>query len=86
MDGDVSPYIAPPYDILSAADKEELLERNKDNVVAVDLPHVPPKELGPDEAYEAAARRLAKWQSWRVIRQDAEPAIYVYEQTYTWAQ
>ena len=85
MDGDISPYIAPPYDILTGADKERLLERSRENVVAVDLPHVPPKELGPHEAYEQAAATLAKWTSWGVIRQDAEAAIYVYEQRFTWA-
>jgi len=85
LDGDVSPYLAPPYDVLSAEDKQRLLSRSKDNVVAVDLPHVPPKELGPDEAYAAAADRLAKWQASGVLRQDTEPSIYVYEQTYTWA-
>ena len=85
LDGDISPYLAPPYDILSASDKRELLAQSKDNVVAVDLPHVPPKEVGPDEAYAAAADLLAKWRTSGVVRQDAEPSIYVYEQTYTWA-
>ena len=85
LDGDISPYIAPPYDILSADDKRRLLTGSRENVVAVDLPHVPPKEVGPPEAYAAAAQRLAKWQASGVIRQDEMPSIYVYEQTYTWA-
>lgn len=85
MDGDISPYIAPPYDVLSAAEKERLVEQNRDNVVAVDLPHVPATEPGPDEVYEQAAARLEKWKSWGVIRQDEQPAIYVYQQQYTWA-
>jgi len=83
--GDISRYIAPPYDILSAADKEALLGNSPDNVVAVDLPHVPAKELGPDEAYLAAAKRLAEWKTRGVIAQNGAPAVYVYEQTYVWA-
>jgi uncharacterized protein (DUF1015 family) len=85
LDGDVSPYIAPPYDILSASDKQRLLAKSKDNVVAVDLPHVPAKELGPHEAYTAAAERLEQWRASGVIRQEARRSIYVSEQTYTWA-
>ncbi|MGB2821650.1 MAG: DUF1015 domain-containing protein [Phycisphaerae bacterium] len=85
LDGDISPYIAPPYDILSPADKQRLLAGSKSNVVAVDLPHVPAKELGPEGAYTAAGERFEQWKASGVIRQDAEPSIYVYEQTYTWA-
>jgi len=85
LDGDVSPYIAPPYDILSAPDKQQMLAKSKSNVVAVDLPHVPAKELGPDGVYAAAAERLEQWKASGVIRQDAEPSIYVSQQTYTWA-
>ncbi|MCY2927451.1 MAG: DUF1015 family protein, partial [Planctomycetota bacterium] len=83
--GEISPLIAPPYDILDADDKAALLRQSGDNIVAVDLPHVPPKELGPAAVYEAAAALLARWQATGVMRQDARPAVYVYEQSYTWA-
>ncbi len=85
LDGDVSPYVAPPYDVLNAADKQRLLDRHPNNIVDVDLPHVPPKELGPDAAYERAAERLQQWQAEGVLRQDPDPCIYVYEQAYEWA-
>ncbi len=81
---EISPLIAPPYDILDADDKAALVRQSPDNIVAVDLPHVPPKELGPPEAYEAAAALLTRWQTTGVMRQDARPAVYVYEQSYTW--
>lgn len=82
---DVSKFIAPPYDILSGADKAALLAREARNIVAVDLPHVPPKEVGPDAEYQGAAELLGRWQSSGVLRRDARPAIYAYEQTFTWA-
>jgi len=82
---DVSDYLAPPYDVLTAADKQELLERCNDNIVGVDLPHVPPKEVGPDSAYEMAAGGIEQWKANGTIRQEGEAAIYVYDQTYTWA-
>lgn len=83
--GDVSALIAPPYDILSAADKQALLAKSPDNIVAVDLPHVPPKEVGPDEEYQAAAAKLRQLQEAGVLVRDARPALYAYAQTYTWA-
>jgi len=84
-DRDISPYIAPPYDILSVKDKQDLLARSERNIVAVDMPHVPPKDLGPDHLYREAAERLRQWQTAGVLRQDATPAVYAYEQSFTWA-
>jgi uncharacterized protein (DUF1015 family) len=81
---DLSDVIAPPYDILDQQDKDELLLRSARNIVAVDLPHVPPKQLGPEACYRDAARTLEEWKSGGVLQQD--PAcLYVYEQTYRWA-
>ncbi|MCL2701151.1 MAG: DUF1015 domain-containing protein [Phycisphaerae bacterium] len=73
--------LAPPYDVLTAANKQSLLAGSEYNIVAVDLPHVPPKEVGPDEAYRAAAERLSQWQAGGVLRQD-KPALYVYQQEF----
>ena len=82
---DISDYIAPPYDVLTADDKRELLARCDGNIVGVDLPHVPPSEAGPDSAYEMAAGGIRHWQANGTLRQDDRPAIYAYEQTYAWA-
>jgi len=84
-DGDVSALIAPPYDVLTADDKQQLLARSDRNIVAVDLPHVPPKEAGPQEVYQQAAARLERWKADGVIRREDRPALYVYEQTFSWA-
>jgi len=84
-EGDVSDLIAPPYDVLGQQDKEELLSRSDRNIVGVDLPHVPPGEVGPDEAYSRAAGLLNDWKSSGVLRREEAPAFYAYEQTYRWA-
>jgi len=82
---DISGYIAPPYDILSADDKRELLARSEGNIVAVDMPHVPPTEAGPDEEYRAAAELLSKWKATGLLHREETPALYAYEQTYEWS-
>ncbi|MCD4699278.1 MAG: DUF1015 domain-containing protein [Phycisphaerae bacterium] len=84
-DGDISRFIAPPYDVLSQAEKNALLACDEHNIVSVDLPHVPPKQVGPDEVYQAAANRLDEWKSLHLLRKDDKPAIYAYQQTYSWA-
>ena len=83
--GDVSALVAPPYDILSADDKDRLARQSDQNIVLVDLPHVPPKELGPPQAYAQSAALLRAWQAQGVLGAEEGPAIYVYDQTYTWA-
>ncbi len=80
--GDVSAVIAPPYDVLGEPDKAAMLERDGHNIVAVDLPHVPPKELGPKEAYETAAATLERWIETGVLAQQEIPAIYAYRQSF----
>jgi len=80
---DLSEVVAPPYDILSEADKKTLLNKSDQNIVAIDLPHVPPKTAGPDEVYQKAAGELVSWLDTRHLARDDEPAIYVYHQTYS---
>ncbi len=80
---DVSPVIAPPYDVLDAAAKAELLGRNEHNVVAVDLPVCPAKDVGPDMAYVAAAELLGDWLQHGVMEQDKRRAMYPYTQVFT---
>ncbi|HEX8323430.1 MAG TPA: DUF1015 domain-containing protein [Tepidisphaeraceae bacterium] len=79
---DVSALIAPPYDVLDKAGKEGLLARSDRNVVAIDLPFLPPKTLGPAAVYEQAAATLQAWLADGTLTQDAKPALYAYSQTF----
>lgn len=82
--GDVSGLIAPPYDVLDADGKARLLSRDPHNVVAIDLPHVPAKQLGPAEAYAGAASGLEGQLKDGVLTRRGEPAIFAYRQTFQW--
>src|SRR5689334_6446720 len=83
----LTPLVAPPYDVLSGDDKSRLLAQpgGGHNIVAIDLPHIPPKEAGPDAAYEAAGHILRMWRDTGVLIQEDKPALYAYQQTYTHA-
>lgn len=80
---DLSPVIAPPYDVLDEAGKKTLLSRSPNNIVEIDLPHLPAKTVGPPEAYQRSAATLAKWLSEGVLAHDKSDAIYAYTQIYS---
>lgn len=80
---DYSNLIAPPYDVLDEAGKAELQARSDYNIVSVDLPHLPPKTVGPDATYAGADELFRKWIAEGVISRDRKAAFYPYEQTYT---
>lgn len=80
--GDLSRVIAPPYDVLDQGDKDRLLGGSDRNIVAIDLPHLPPKSLGPPEAYERSARTLQAWLDDGTLVREEKPAFYLYHQVF----
>ena len=62
---------APPYDVVSASARAELLARSEVNVVAIDMP------TGPD-AYTGAAATFARWRSDGVLVDDDRPSFTIY--------
>ncbi len=81
--GDLSNLIAPPYDVLDQADKDALLAKSNRNIVAIDLPHLPPKSAGPPECYDRAAKTLTTWLSDGTMVRESQPALYLYHQVFT---
>lgn len=79
---DISKLIAPPYDVLDGASKAALLAKSPKNIVEIDLPFVPPKQLGPPEVYVHASAELQRWLADGTLKRDPRPAIYPYEQRY----
>ncbi|MBX3404468.1 MAG: DUF1015 domain-containing protein [Phycisphaeraceae bacterium] len=79
---DVSALVAPPYDVLDGAAKAALLTRSTKNIVAADLPHIPAKELGPPEAYAAAAKLFRSWLSDGTMHKATKGAMFVYRETF----
>lgn len=82
---DLSTLVAPPYDVLDADDKRRLLERNGRNIVAIDLPQIPAKQLGPPQVYEQAARDYRAWLADSTLLHHERPAMFAYRQTFDFA-
>jgi uncharacterized protein (DUF1015 family) len=74
--------VAPPYDVLSAAQAAQLRARSPYNVTHVDLP-VPPGAEATEEAYARAAATFSDWRSEGMLVRDELPGIVVVDQTYT---
>ncbi|MCX5662538.1 MAG: DUF1015 domain-containing protein [Planctomycetota bacterium] len=82
---DLSSRIAPPYDVLDEAGKAALLKVDPQNIVAIDLPHLPAKTVGPDATYDAAGELYRQWLREGVMVRRKSPVLVAYQQTYTHA-
>ena len=74
--GDIKTLVCPPYDIVSAEEREELVSRNKYNMINLELP------VGEDR-YSKAGELYSSWLRNGVLEQDEKPSIYVYEEEFT---
>jgi len=75
--GGLQPVAAPPYDVIDATQRAELLGRSPYNVVEIDLP-----QNGGDP-YAHAAEVLGAWTSDGVVVRDEQPALWALAQDYT---
>ena len=69
---------APPYDVIDAEQRVELLRRSPFNVVEVDLPRGGEGE----DPYAHAASTLEDWELEGILRRDREPALWALTQDY----
>ena len=77
--GSFEAVIAPPYDVIDAELRAQLLGQSPKNVVEIDLPESP----DGGDIYEHAAETLERWRADGTVVQDDEPAYWVLEQDYT---
>jgi uncharacterized protein (DUF1015 family) len=71
---DLDRVIAPPYDVLSEDDLDQLERRHVHNIVHVDVP----RERDGDGRYLAAAERLDEWVADGVLVRDEQPSFTLY--------
>jgi uncharacterized protein (DUF1015 family) len=74
--GGLQPVVAPPYDVIDAAQRAELAGRSPYNVVEIDLPQ-------GDDPYAHAAEVFGRWRDDGILVRDDEPALWALEQDYT---
>jgi uncharacterized protein (DUF1015 family) len=74
--GPLENVVAPPYDVIDAGQRAQLLARSPFNVVAVDLPK------GDGDPYAAAGELFDNWQLQGALARDREPAVWAHTQRY----
>ena len=74
--GPIGDVVAPPYDVIDAEQRAQLIARSPFNVVAVDLPQ------GDPDPYESARELFDTWQLQGALVRDREPALWVHTQEY----
>jgi uncharacterized protein (DUF1015 family) len=79
---DLSTVVAPPYDVLSEAERAAYCARDEHNIVRLTLGPEPLQDDPPDARYEQAARDLRRWMEEGVLVSDERPAIYPLETVY----
>jgi uncharacterized protein (DUF1015 family) len=76
-DADLAKVLAPPYDVITPSYQEELYARDPRNIVRVVLSRTP-----GDAAYDEAGATFRGWMAAGLLAPDAEPALYLVEQTF----
>jgi uncharacterized protein (DUF1015 family) len=77
LPGGLASVVAPPYDVISPAERAALAALDPHNVVRLILP-----EGDGDSRYAHAAELLARWRDEGTLVRDVEPAFYRYDQTF----
>jgi uncharacterized protein (DUF1015 family) len=73
--GRLSRVLAPPYDVISPAQRDELYARDPHNIVRLVLNRTP-----GDDGYAEAGRTLQQWMGEGTLRRDEIPSLYLLEQ------
>ena len=79
---DIKDVVAPPYDVISPAEQEELYKRHENNVVRLILGKESDSDTPDNNRYTKARDSFDSWQRDSILIKDAFPSIYVYSQEY----
>lgn len=80
---DVGAVTCPPYDVISPADREELYARHPYNIVRIVSGRDEEEDGDEENKYTRACGFFRSWLWEGVLREDHEPALYVYRQAFT---
>lgn len=80
--GGLSRVLAPPYDVLSPSQQEQLYQASPHNVVRLTLGTQAATDTERDNRYTRARRDFDAWRASGVLAQDAAPALYLIEHTF----
>ncbi|MEB3245328.1 MAG: DUF1015 domain-containing protein [Vampirovibrionales bacterium] len=80
---DITPVVAPPYDVIEADYQQRLYDRHPNNVIRLILNQKQTNDSETETVYTRAAEAFTAWQEGQVLMQEPRDAFYVYTQTFT---
>ena len=80
--GDVGACIAPPYDVISPEQQQQLYKSSDYNIVRVIKPKAQPDNSEKDNIYTRAADYFNDWIKQGVLKLDSDERIYAYVQDF----
>ncbi|HEV2710726.1 MAG TPA: DUF1015 domain-containing protein [Edaphobacter sp.] len=75
--------VTQPYDKITPAMQERYYEASPYNLIRVILGKQFPTDTDDENCYTRAAETLHDWRKQNILREESEPALYGYSQTYT---
>ena len=75
--GNIGDLCCPPYDIISDAEKQEFLNKNKNNIIKLELPDATP------QGYKNAADTFKEWMNTGILAEDSTENLYIYEEEFS---
>jgi len=81
--GDLAQVVTPPYDVISKEAQAKYYARNPYNVIRLEFGAEQVGDNTLNNRYTRAATALAEWRLQDVLRQDALPGYYLYQQVFS---
>ncbi len=79
---DLSVVMTPPYDVISATERETYLASNPYNMIHLILGTEYESDTADNNRFTRAAAALQQWRRDGVLLQEEQPAIYLYQQDF----
>ncbi|MBL7072451.1 MAG: DUF1015 domain-containing protein [Candidatus Omnitrophica bacterium] len=79
---DYSKVVAPPYDVISPEERDELYSKSGYNIVRLILSKSAEGDSPECNKYTRASEALEKWETEGVLARDEKKAFYIYSQEY----
>jgi uncharacterized protein (DUF1015 family) len=81
--GNLAEVVTPPYDVISEEAQARYYGRSPYNIIRLELGLDEPGDTTLNNRYTRAASTYAQWRAHSILRQDAVPCYYFYQQIFT---
>jgi uncharacterized protein (DUF1015 family) len=80
---DISKVITPPYDVISEKERDDYYQLHPENIIRLILGKDLPGDDQSNNKYTRSAEFFNTWRNEEILKEEAEPAIYIYAQEFT---